>query len=100
MRIKVERTGGLTGISKYSEIDSDKLPSSLKTVLNNLYNENKKAPNSVKLAPRGAADHFTYRITINEGSNQRVIVCNQYDIKDSLKSLVTYVEKHDTSSEP
>ena len=94
MIIKVERTGGLAGMSKYSEMDSDNLPSALKTVLNNLVNENKKVPNSVKLIPKGAADHFTYRITIDDGSNQRVIVCDQYGINDNLKTLVNYVEKH------
>jgi hypothetical protein len=99
VRIKVERTGGFAGISKYSEIDSKNLPSSIKTDLINLVNENKKIPNSVKLVPKGAADHFTYRITINDGSKQRVIVCDQYTINTSLRSLVTYVEKHNTSNE-
>ena len=99
MIIKVERTGGLAGISKYSEIDSNHLPSSLKTVLINLVNENEKTPNSVKLVPKGAADHFTYRITINDGPKQKVIECDQYTINNSLKSLVTYVEKHNTSTE-
>jgi len=92
--IKVERMGGLAGISKYSEMNSDDLPASLKTTLIKLINDNVRSSNSLKSVPKGSADHYSYRITVDEGEHQRVIACSQYNIQDNLKSLVTYVEKH------
>jgi hypothetical protein len=92
--IKVERTGGFAGMSEYSQMNSDDLPASLKTALTKLINDNVKPSNSLKSVPKGSADHYSYRITVDDGANQRVIECNQYNIQDNLKSLVTYVEKH------
>ncbi len=92
--VRVERTGGIAGISQYSEMNSDDLPTSLKTTLSKVVNDNIGSANSLKSIPKGAADHYTYKITVDDGSNQKVIECNQYDIHDNLKSLVTYVEKH------
>jgi hypothetical protein len=51
-------------------------------------------PLSIKSSPRGAADHYTYKISIQDGRNQRVIECNQYNIEDDLKSLVNYIERN------
>ena len=48
----------------------------------------------MKSSPRGAADHYTYKISIQDGTNQNVIECNQYNIQDDLKSLIRYVEKN------
>jgi hypothetical protein len=92
--IKVERTGGFSGMSEYSEMDSDDLPEILQTTLTNFINEKVNASNSLKSMPKGAADHYSYRITVDDGAKSRVIECSQYDIKDDLKSLVAYVKKH------
>ena len=45
-------------------------------------------------APRGVADYYCYKITLTDGQKQRVLECNQYDLQDSLKSLISYVEEH------
>jgi hypothetical protein len=49
---------------------------------------------SLKSTPRGAADHFTYKISIQDGANKSVIECNQYNIQDDLKMLIKYLEKN------
>jgi hypothetical protein len=86
--------GGFAGISKYSEMNSDDLPASLKTILNKLINDNIRTSNSFKSVPKGSADHYSYRITVGEQEHQRTIECSQYNIQDNLKLLVSYVEKH------
>ena len=54
---------------------------------------NSKSPTlPLKSTPRGAADHFTYKISIQDGANQSIIECNQYNIQDDLKSLIKYIE--------
>lgn len=89
----MERHGGFAGISQYNEMNTDDLPSSLKTRLNRLVSNATEPCKSVKSVPKGAADHYSYRITIDYGDNQRVIEGNQYDMQDSWKPIISYVEK-------
>lgn len=93
MIIKVERSGGLTGIPIYNEIDVNDLPSALLNTVKKIM-VSKKRSSPMKVAPRGAADHYSYRISIHDGVNQNVIECNQYNIEDDLKLLVKYIEKN------
>lgn len=94
MIIKVERSGGLTGIPLSREMDIKDLPSALITTAKKIMADQKSSPLSMKSTPRGAADHYTYKILIQDGMNQRVIECSQYNIQDDLKSLVKYVERN------
>lgn len=94
MIIKIERTGGLAGLSEKSELDSDDLPPSLETIAKKMINSTKKLQMTSKSTPKGAADHYTYKISIRDGVNENMIECNQYDIQDDLKSLIKYVERN------
>jgi hypothetical protein len=42
--------------------------------------------------PKGAADYLNFKITLEEGPQNSVIECNQFDMNDDLKSLISYVE--------
>ena len=94
MKIKVERSGGLAAISVSNEMDSKDLPSGLAATAKNIMRDEKLSSLPMKSTPIGAADHYSYRISIQDGINRRVIECNQYDIQDDIKSLVKYVEKN------
>jgi hypothetical protein len=91
VRIKVERSGGFAGISTSNEMDAKDLPSELVTKTKKIM-EDKTRSLSLKSSPKGAADHYTYKISILDGANRRVIECNQFNIQDDLKSLVKYIE--------
>jgi hypothetical protein len=93
VRIKVERSGGFTGISVTSEMDGKDLPSELMTTAKKIM-ARQKSSSTMKSTPKGAADHYTYKISIINGGSRSVIECNQYNIQDDLKSLVKYVEKN------
>jgi hypothetical protein len=90
--IKVERSGGFAGIPVSNEIDAKDLPSTLVTRLNKIMENTKSSKLPLSVTPRGAADHFTYKISVKDGANERVIECNQYNLQDDLKSLIKYVE--------
>ena len=92
MRIRVERTGGLTGIQISNEMDANGLPSGPLQTARKIM-EGKK-PFSLKSAPKGSADHYTYKISVLDGDSQTVIECNQFNLGDDLRSLVRYVEKN------
>jgi hypothetical protein len=94
MRIRVERSGGLAGIQISNEMDAKDLPSEQLHTAKRIIEDKKPSSLSMKSSPRGAADHYTYKISIQDGANQRVIECNQYNIHDDLKSLVKYIERN------
>ena len=94
MIVKVERSGGFTGIPISNEIDTKDLPSTLVTKLNKIM-ENTRSPSlPLRSTPKGAADYFTYKISVKDGANERVIECNQYNLQDDLKSLIKYVNSY------
>jgi hypothetical protein len=94
VRIRIERSGGFAGIPISNEMDSKELPSTLINTAKKIIEDKRVSSISYKSSPKGAADHYTYKISIQDGLNRRVVECTQYDITDDLKSLVKYIEKN------
>ena len=94
MIIKLERSGGLIGIPLTNVVDAKDLPPTLVDTLKKIMVNAKSYSSPLKSTPRGAADHFTYKILIKDGINQSVIECNEYNIHDELKSLIRYLERN------
>jgi hypothetical protein len=92
VKIRVERSGGMAGIPISNEMDAKDLPAPLRSTANKIIERKDVSSLSMKSSPRGAADHYIYKISIQDGMNQKVIECNQYNIQDDLKSLVKYIE--------
>ena len=98
MIIRIERSGGVTGLPSLNEIDSKDLPSHLLNALQKIM-MNKKSPTvPLKGTPRGSADYYSYKILIQDGVNRKVIKCTEYDIQTELKSLVKYIESNSKNS--
>jgi len=91
VKIKVERSGGFAGISSTNELNVDKLPFLLEGTVRELLNT--KRTKALTL-PKNAVDYFRYKITIQDGNNDNVIECIDTQMNDSLKSLVSYVQKN------
>lgn len=93
MIIKFERSGGLAGISKSNEFDTAELSLPLKRLAKKLIESKNSRDLLPKCKPRGAADHYTYKISIEDGKNKRTIVCDEYQLQGDLKSLIKQLEK-------
>lgn len=93
MRITVERSGGLAGIPISNEMDEKDLPSALISTAKKIIEDKKVSSPPIKTTPKGAADHYLYKISFQDGTHRKVIECNQYNIPDDLKSLIRYIEK-------
>jgi hypothetical protein len=94
--IRVERSGGVAGIPFSKEVDTKDLPSRFMTTAKKIM-LNSKSFTLPKSAPMGAADHFSYKISIQDGKEQSVIECNQYNVQDDLNSLIKYIERKSNS---
>ena len=93
MKIKIERSGGLTGIRFCNEMDFNDLPPTLAITAQKIMKDQKWFSIPKKSIPRGAADHYAYKISITDGHNERVVEFNQYNIENDLKSLLKYIER-------
>ncbi len=94
MRIKVERSGGLAGIPISNEMDEKDLPPAVIRTAKKVRDNKSVSSQSVKSSLKGAADHYHYKISIDDGFKERIIKCTQYEIQGDLKSLVKYIEKN------
>jgi hypothetical protein len=92
--VKVERSGGLVAIPITIEMDAKDLPSTLITTAKKIMTDQKLSALPMQGTPKGAADYYSYKISIRDGVNQRVIECNEYNIQDDLKLLVKYIERN------
>jgi hypothetical protein len=90
LKIRVERSGGLTGIVTSKEISDEDIPVSIRNKLDKILQDERFKSNSS--VPKGAADLLNYKITFEGGTNNRVIECNQITMKKDLKDLVRYIE--------
>ncbi len=92
--IRIERSGGLTGLSVTSSMSTRDLPSSLVGNINKIMQGHDSPSLPLKSTPKGAADYLNYKVTIQDGPKKRVIECNEYDIQDNLKPIIKYIERY------
>jgi hypothetical protein len=92
VKIKVERSGGFTGITSSNEIEVNELPASLEATVRELI-DRKQLPHVKRLTSKGAADYLSYKIIIREGTRDIEIKCSDIEMDHSLKSLVSYIQK-------
>lgn len=93
MKIKIEPSGGLAGFSSSSELDGDKLPTSLEDTVRKLL-EGKKTDMIKHTRPKGAADYLNYKITIQDGKKNHVVECSEFEIDRDLKALINYIQNN------
>jgi hypothetical protein len=94
LRIKIERSGGFAGILSSSEMDVDKLPPSLGRTVRNLLGGANSTLTIGSKPPDGSADYLCYKISIQNGMKNHVVECNEFEMDNSVKSLVSYVQKN------
>lgn len=92
--VKVQRTGGLAAIPISNEMDAKDLPSALLSTAKKIMMDHNSYSLPMKSTPRGAADHFSYKILVQDGINRTVVECNEYNIHDDIKSLIKYIERN------
>ena len=93
MIIKLERSGGFTGIPISVEFNSEDLPSALTDLVKKIMENKQSNALPLRSTPKGAADHYTYKISIVNGKKKRTMICDQYAVQDDLMSLIKQLEK-------
>ena len=105
MKIHLERSGGFAGMTSSITVDTKALApndaNELQTLIHksNLFERFAKSPQQPTPTPntktkKGAADYFTYKITIQNGDKERSMECNDINMQAEIKGLVDFVTKH------
>ena len=95
MKIHLERSGGFAGMTNSTTVDTQALAPNDAKELQNLIQKSKLFERSGKSeSKKGAADYFTYKITIQNGNKEQSMECNDVDIQADVKGLVDFVTKH------
>jgi hypothetical protein len=97
--IRIERSGGVTGIPLLREMDGNDLPSDLINIAQKIVNDKEQFATPLKRTSTDGADYYSYKISVLDGNNRKIIKCTEYDIRNELKSLVKYVERHSKNHE-
>jgi hypothetical protein len=101
MKIQFERTGGFAGMHMSTTIDTKTLPPNDAKDVQDLIDSSQffqVPPNSASLetskASKGAADYFTYKITVENGEKKHSVECNDLNMQPKVKRLVNFLTKH------
>lgn len=94
VKINYERTGGLRGNTTSFAIDLDSLSISEREQINKLIsNSDFFNLNSNTNSPGGAADFFTYTITIESDKNKHTVSVNDITLPNNLIPLIEFLDK-------
>ena len=103
MKIHLERSGGFAGMTNSATVDTQALAPKDAKELQNLIQKSKlfersgksaQQPGRNAITKKGAADYFTYKITIQNGDKEQSMECNDVDMQSDVKGLVDFVTKH------
>jgi hypothetical protein len=97
MKIHFERSGGFAGMVSSTTVDTSSLPSDESRRVEDLVqqaNITNHSLTSENLPRRGAADYFTYKITIeSEEGTKDTVECTDIAMSPSIKPLLDYLMK-------
>ena len=89
MIIRVERSGGFTGIGQRSVIDTDQLdPQEGQELLDLIESSGFFHTAAGKASTPGKPDHFNYAITIEDGQRRRTVELDETAIPPEWQTLV------------
>jgi len=97
MKIHFERTGGFAGMVRSTTVDTSSLPSDEAHKVEDLVEQadiQNTSPTTENSRQRGAADYFTYKVTIeSEEGTKHTVECTDVAMRPSIKPLLDYLTK-------
>jgi hypothetical protein len=101
MKIHLERSGGYAGMIMSTNVDTKTLSSNEAKELQNLIEKSHifelssdSFQQSSSKTKKGAADYFTYKITIQNRDREHFAECNDLNIQPNVKRFVDFLVKH------
>jgi hypothetical protein len=94
LKINLERSGGILGSVSSHTVDTNKLPKSKAAELKDLLSQSEfyklSSMRSNPILPKkGAADYFTYNITVEDGEKKHSVRCTDLGMTKELRELIS-----------
>jgi hypothetical protein len=97
LKIILERSGGILGSVSSQTIETKNLTKSRATKVEELLsNSNFFKLSSVRSIPasqKGAADYYTYNITVEDGGQKHSVTCTDLAMTKELRELISSLSK-------
>jgi hypothetical protein len=99
MKVYLERSGGFAGMVTSTTLDTQTLPSNEAHEIQNLIENShffelpSQSPQSSK-TKKGAADYFTYKITVQEDKREHSVQLNDINMQPTIKPLIDFLIRH------
>jgi hypothetical protein len=97
LKINLERSGGILGSVSSRTIDTDKLTKSQAIELKELLTHSDffrlSSLKSNSANQKGAADYYTYNITVEDGEKKHSVMCTDLAMTKELRQLISSLSK-------
>jgi hypothetical protein len=97
LKINLERSGGILGSVTSRTIDTEKLSKSQATELKELLTHSDffklSSLRSNVASQKGAADYYTYNITVEDGEKKHSVKCTDIAMTKELRQLISSLSK-------
>ncbi len=95
IRVRLQRSGGIAyfpGLAAPRTIDVDALPEPTRDAVINLLEESHFFGLPSSPPPGGGADHYTYRITVEDEARSHTVVVSDPVVPGPLQRLITLLQ--------
>ena len=99
MKVYLERSGGFAGMVTSTNVDTQTLPPNEAQEIQSLIENSHffelplQSPQTLKTT-RGAADYFTYKITVQDDKREHSVQANDINMQPNIKPLIDFLVKH------
>jgi hypothetical protein len=94
MRINLSKSGGITGLIGSLKIDTESLSEEEKAHIKEYIKETNffNLPSKFPFERSGAADYYSYEITIEDGNNKKTVIANDITMPPKLREFIAFIE--------
>jgi hypothetical protein len=99
MKVYLEKSGGFAGMVTSTSVDSQLLPPNeakeiQRLIENSHFFELPSQPPQSSKTTKGAADYFTYKITVQNDQKEHTVQFNDINMQTKIKPLIDFLVKH------
>jgi len=99
MKVYLERSGGFAGMVTSTSVDTQLLPPNeakeiQRLIENSHFFEFPSQPPQSSKTTKGAADYFTYKITVQDDKREHSVQLNDINMEPNIKPLIDFLIRH------
>ena len=98
VQVEFRRSGGLAGIDMTATVDASELPTEQVETLTELVAQPPVAAKAT--ATHGAADHFSYEMTLRDGQRTRTLHWTDSDVPDDVRPILASLTRRAKPAPP